>query len=75
VRLWDVASHQQLGAPLRGHTGGVYGVAFSPDGSSSPPAAWTTRSGSGHAIRSGSTCASCVATLTTAMRRNCGSNS
>jgi Flp pilus assembly protein TadD len=31
VRVWDAASGQQLRA-LRGHTGYVYGVAFSPDG-------------------------------------------
>jgi WD40 repeat protein len=32
VRLWDVATHQQEGNPLTGHTGRVYSVAFSPDG-------------------------------------------
>ncbi len=32
VRLWNVATHRQLGAPLRGHTGRVTNVAFSPDG-------------------------------------------
>ena len=32
VRLWDVATHKQLRAPLRGHTGSVNDVAFSPDG-------------------------------------------
>lgn len=32
VRQWDVASHQQLGAPLTGHTDSVETVAFSPDG-------------------------------------------
>jgi WD40 repeat protein len=32
VRLWDVATRQPLGDPLRGHTNSVYGVAFSPDG-------------------------------------------
>jgi WD40 repeat protein len=32
VRLWDVASHRQLGRPLTGHTDAVYSVAFSPDG-------------------------------------------
>ena len=31
MRLWDVASHQQL-ATLTGHTGPVYGLAFSSDG-------------------------------------------
>ena len=30
MRLWDVASHRPLGEPLTGST--VYGVAFSPDG-------------------------------------------
>ena len=33
VRLWDVRTHRQLGAPLRGHKGPVNDVAFSPDGS------------------------------------------
>ena len=32
VRLWDVATHRQIGAPLLGHGGMVYSVAFSPDG-------------------------------------------
>ena len=32
VRLWDVATHRQIGKPLTGHTGGVSSVAFSPDG-------------------------------------------
>jgi WD40 repeat protein len=35
VRLWDVATHQQIGNPLTGHTGHtgpVLSVAFSPDG-------------------------------------------
>ena len=32
VRLWDVATHQQIGDPLTGHTGPVESVAFSPDG-------------------------------------------
>ena len=32
VRLWDVASHRQIGSPLTGHTAGVNSVAFSPDG-------------------------------------------
>ena len=32
MRLWDVASHRQLGAPLTGHTDAVTDVAFSPDG-------------------------------------------
>src|SRR4029434_878376 len=30
--LWDVASRQQFGEPLRGHTKLVRSVAFSPDG-------------------------------------------
>ena len=33
VRLWDIATHKQLGSPLTGHTGPVTSVAFSPDGS------------------------------------------
>jgi WD40 repeat protein len=32
VRLWDVATHQQIGHPLTGHTDWVTSVAFSPDG-------------------------------------------
>ncbi|SPF55793.1 putative WD-repeat containing protein [Candidatus Sulfopaludibacter sp. SbA4] len=32
VRLWDVASHQPLGDPLKGHKDAVKSVAFSPDG-------------------------------------------
>jgi len=32
IRLWDVASRRQLGAPLTGHTDWVWSVAFSPDG-------------------------------------------
>ncbi|MET0829497.1 MAG: TIR domain-containing protein [Microbacterium sp.] len=30
VRLWDVATGEQKGEPLIGHTAGVHGVAFSP---------------------------------------------
>ncbi|MGH8930270.1 MAG: WD40 repeat domain-containing protein [Egibacteraceae bacterium] len=32
VRLWDLATRQQLGQPLTGHSGSVLSVAFSPDG-------------------------------------------
>jgi WD40 repeat protein/serine/threonine protein kinase len=32
IRLWDIATGQPLGEPLRGHEGGVTSVAFSPDG-------------------------------------------
>lgn len=32
LRLWDVATRLQLGAPLAGHKNGVRSVAFSPDG-------------------------------------------
>jgi WD40 repeat protein len=32
VRLWDVATGQLMGSPLRGHRGIVNSVAFSPDG-------------------------------------------
>jgi len=32
VRLWDVATHQQIGTPLTSHSGTVNSVAFSPDG-------------------------------------------
>ncbi|MBZ0278851.1 MAG: protein kinase, partial [Anaerolineae bacterium] len=33
IRLWDTATHQAIGEPLRGHTGWVNSLAFSPDGS------------------------------------------
>jgi len=32
LRLWDAATGRQIGAPLKGHDGEVYSVAFSPDG-------------------------------------------
>jgi len=32
IRLWDVATGQPVGQPLRGHTNDVNSVAFSPDG-------------------------------------------
>ncbi|KAG2346735.1 WD40 repeat-like protein, partial [Suillus weaverae] len=32
VRLWDAATGQPVGEPLRGHTEGVNSVSFSPDG-------------------------------------------
>jgi WD40 repeat protein len=32
ARLWDVATQQQIGTPLRADSSGVLGVAFSPDG-------------------------------------------
>jgi WD40 repeat protein/tRNA A-37 threonylcarbamoyl transferase component Bud32 len=32
IKLWDVASGKELREPLRGHTGPVLSVAFSPDG-------------------------------------------
>ena len=32
MRLWEVPGRRQLGQPLRGHAGAVYGVAFSPEG-------------------------------------------
>ena len=32
VRLWDVTTRQQAGAPMNGGTEAVYSVAFSPDG-------------------------------------------
>ena len=33
VRLWDVAMHAQIGAPIAAGSGQVYDVSFSPDGS------------------------------------------
>ncbi|KIK32627.1 hypothetical protein CY34DRAFT_66569, partial [Suillus luteus UH-Slu-Lm8-n1] len=32
VRLWDAATGQPVGEPLRGHTSYVNSVSFSPDG-------------------------------------------
>ena len=32
MRLWDADTGQPIGAPLTGHTGEVFSVAFSPDG-------------------------------------------
>jgi hypothetical protein len=32
VRLWDVATHRQLGLPFTGHDSVVNSIAFSPDG-------------------------------------------
>ena len=32
MRLWDPATGDPVGEPLTGHDGGVYAVAFSPDG-------------------------------------------
>jgi WD40 repeat protein len=32
ARLWDVATHRQIGVSLNGHDGEVYSVAFSPNG-------------------------------------------
>ena len=32
MRLWNADTGQPIGDPLTGHTGGVTGVAFSPDG-------------------------------------------
>jgi predicted NACHT family NTPase len=32
VRLWDASSGSLFGSPLKGHEGGVWSVAFSPDG-------------------------------------------
>ena len=32
MRLWDVDTGRPIGAPLLGHTGWVWSVAFSPDG-------------------------------------------
>jgi len=32
IRLWDVATQQEIGAPVTAGTGPAYGLAFSPDG-------------------------------------------
>ena len=32
MRLWDVATGRQIGLPLTAHAGGVWSLAFSPDG-------------------------------------------
>ena len=47
VRLWDAATGKPVGDPLSGHTDGVRSVAFSPDGTRSPPPATTPRCGCG----------------------------
>src|SRR5215831_379502 len=44
VRLWDVATRQQIGDPLGADTGAVFSVAFSPDGK-------TLASGDAHQAR------------------------
>ena len=46
VRVWDAATGQET-LTLKGHTDFVTGVAFSPDGSGSPPPPTTGRCGSG----------------------------
>ena len=33
MRVWDVITGKEVLPPLRGHTGDVYAVAYSPDGS------------------------------------------
>ena len=48
VRLWEAGSGRPL-ATLRGHTGGVWGVALSADGRWWPVAAGTGRCGCGSA--------------------------
>ena len=47
VILWDVKAGKPRGEPLRGHTGAVTGVAFSPDGRRSPQRPRTGPSSSG----------------------------
>jgi WD40 repeat protein/energy-coupling factor transporter ATP-binding protein EcfA2 len=32
IYLWDVATHERIGSPLKGHNSPVYSLAFSPDG-------------------------------------------
>ncbi|MBG6067016.1 nSTAND1 domain-containing NTPase [Micromonospora ureilytica] len=32
IRLWDVATHRPVGAPMTGHSERIYAMAFSPDG-------------------------------------------
>jgi WD40 repeat protein len=39
VRLWEAATGQER-AVLRGHTGAVYSVSWSPDGKSLASASW-----------------------------------
>ncbi|KAG2074409.1 hypothetical protein BDR04DRAFT_1071309 [Suillus decipiens] len=40
VRLWDVATGQQVGEPLWGHTDLVLSVSFSPDGTRIVTGSW-----------------------------------
>jgi len=47
AKIWDVATRQLHGRPLTGPTNQVMGVAFSPDGNSSPPPDVTRPSASG----------------------------
>ena len=47
VRLWNVATRQQIGQPLTGDTEPVLSVAFSPTARPWPPAVLTTPSGCG----------------------------
>jgi WD40 repeat protein len=40
VRLWDAATGQALGQPLKGHTEPVYSVSLSPDGTRIASGSW-----------------------------------
>ena len=40
ARIWDAATGQQMGEPLRGHGGPVASAAFSPDGKRIVTASW-----------------------------------
>ncbi|KAH8818834.1 WD40-repeat-containing domain protein [Flagelloscypha sp. PMI_526] len=40
IRIWDTATHQPVGEPLRSHRGSIFSVAFSPDGSQIVSGSW-----------------------------------
>ena len=47
ARIWDAATGQPIGEPLKGHEDAVYSAAFSPDGKRIVTASRTRRRGSG----------------------------
>jgi len=43
IRLWDLVARRELEPAMRGHTGGVWGAAFSPDGRRLATGGFTSR--------------------------------